>query len=109
MSQPRLVSVDSPAAVELYEVWRTIYPRAVHGWFASWRVALVVSTQVIFYGMAWLTWNGRQAVLFDLASRKSYIFGLVLWPQDFIFLTTLLIISALALFLFTAIAGRLWC
>jgi hypothetical protein len=50
-----------------------------------------------------------QAVLFDLAARKFYIFGLVLWPQDFIFLTSLLVISALALFLFTAVAGRLWC
>jgi polyferredoxin len=63
----------------------------------------------VFYGLPWLTWNGRQAVLFDLASRKFYIFGLVLWPQDFIFLTGLLVISALSLFLFTAVGGRLWC
>jgi cytochrome c oxidase accessory protein FixG len=48
-------------------------------------------------------------VLFDLASRRFYIFGLVLYPQDFIYLTGLLVISALALFLFTAVAGRLWC
>jgi cytochrome c oxidase accessory protein FixG len=57
----------------------------------------------------WLTWNGRQAVLFDLASRKFYIFGLVFWPQDIVYLTVLLIISAYSLFLFTAVAGRLWC
>ena len=106
---PGLAAVNSPVEVDLYEVRRKIYPRAVHGWFASWRVALVLFTQIVFYGTAWLTWNGRQAVLFDLASRKFYIFGMVLWPQDFIFLTTLLIISALSLFLFTAIAGRLWC
>src|SRR5690606_9852094 len=54
-------------------------------------------------------WNARQAVLFDLEARRFYIFGLVLYPQDFIYLTGLLVISALALFLFTAIAGRLWC
>jgi cytochrome c oxidase accessory protein FixG len=48
-------------------------------------------------------------VLFDLAARKFHIFGLVLWPQDFIYLTLLLVVSALALFLFTAVAGRLWC
>jgi cytochrome c oxidase accessory protein FixG len=83
--------------------------RAVHGWFANWRVALVLLTQLVYYGMAWLPWNGRQAVLFDLAARKFYIFGLVFWPQDFIFLTMLLIIAALSLFLFTAVAGRLWC
>jgi cytochrome c oxidase accessory protein FixG len=56
-----------------------------------------------------LEWGTRQAVLFDLASRRFYIFGLVLYPQDFIYLTGLLVISALALFLFTAVAGRLWC
>ena len=54
-------------------------------------------------------WNNRQAILFDLEARRFYIFGLVLYPQDFIYLTGLLVISALALFLFTAIAGRLWC
>ncbi|OGA21305.1 MAG: cytochrome c oxidase accessory protein CcoG [Betaproteobacteria bacterium RIFCSPLOWO2_02_FULL_65_24] len=93
----------------LYEVRRKIYPRAVSGWFARWRVALVLLTQVIYYGVPWVSWNGRQAVLFDLAGRKFYIFGLVLWPQDFIYLTLLLVVSALALFLFTAVAGRLWC
>jgi cytochrome c oxidase accessory protein FixG len=93
----------------LYEIRKKIYPRAVSGWFAGWRVALVVATQLAFYGTAWLEWNGRQALLFDLVSRKFYIFGLVLWPQDFIYLTALLVISALSLFLFTAVAGRLWC
>jgi cytochrome c oxidase accessory protein FixG len=59
--------------------------------------------------LPWFEWGTRQAVLFDLASRRFYIFGLVLYPQDFIYLTGLLVISALALFLFTAVAGRLWC
>ncbi len=93
----------------LYEVRKKIHPRAVTGLFARWRVAMVLLTQAVFYGGPWLVWDHRQAVLFDLVHRKFYIFGLVLWPQDFIFLTGLLIISAYALFLFTAIAGRLWC
>jgi cytochrome c oxidase accessory protein FixG len=93
----------------LYEVRKKIYPRAVHGVWARWRWGLVWATQIVFYGLAWLEWNGRQAVLFDLGARKFYIFGLVLWPQDVVYLTVLLILSALALFLFTAIAGRLWC
>jgi len=93
----------------LYEVRRKIYPRAVHGWFARWRWGVVFATQLVFYGLAWLEWNDRQAVLFDLAARKFYLFGLVLWPQDFIYLAVLLVLSALSLFLFTAIAGRLWC
>jgi cytochrome c oxidase accessory protein FixG len=94
---------------DLYEVRKTIHPRAVHGWFAAWRWALVWATQIVFYGTAWLQWNGRQAVLFDIAHRKFFIFGLVFFPQDVIYLTVLLIISALSLFLFTAVAGRLWC
>ena len=93
----------------LYEVRQKIYPRAVHGVFARWRVALVVLTQLIYYGLPWCTWNDRQAVLFDLGARKFYILGLVFWPQDLIFLTALLVIAALSLFLFTAVAGRLWC
>ena len=105
------ITAIEPNAVEtdLFEVRKSIYPRAVHGLFASWRAALVVLTQVIFYGLPWLIWNGRQAVLFDLGARRFYIFDLVLWPQDFIFLTGILITCALSLFLFTAIAGRLWC
>jgi cytochrome c oxidase accessory protein FixG len=105
---------DLPAAAppeerSLYEVHKTIYPRAVRGWFAAWRWALVWATQLVFYGGAWLTWNDRQAVLFDIVHRKFYIFGLVFWPQDIIYLTVLLVLAALALFLFTAVAGRLWC
>jgi cytochrome c oxidase accessory protein FixG len=93
----------------LYEVRKTIHPRAVHGWFAGWRWALVWATQLVFYGLAWLPWNDRQAVLFDIVHRKFFIFGLVFFPQDIIYLTVLLIVSALSLFLFTAVAGRLWC
>jgi cytochrome c oxidase accessory protein FixG len=93
----------------LYEVRRKIYPRAVHGVFARWRWGLVFATQLVFYGTAWLQWNGRQALLFDLGARQFHIFGLVLWPQDIVYLAVLLVLCALALFLFTAIAGRLWC
>ncbi len=62
-----------------------------------------------YYGSPWLTWNDRQAILFDLPGRKFHLFGLTLWPQDFVFLTGLLILAALSLFFFTALAGRLWC
>ena len=48
-------------------------------------------------------------MLLHLTERKFYIFGWVFWPQDVFFLAILLIISAYALFFFTAIAGRLWC
>ena len=95
--------------VSLYAAHEKIYPRSVSGLFSNWRWGMVFLTQLVFYGMPWLEWGQRQAILFDLGSRRFYIFGLVLYPQDFIYLTGLLVISALALFLFTAVAGRLWC
>jgi len=102
---------QGPEALEqsLYEVRRKIYPRAVTGWFATWRWSLVWFTQLLFYGLCWVPWNGRQAVLFELAERKFYIFGLIFWPQDVFYLAILLIVAAYSLFLFTAIGGRLFC
>jgi len=98
-----------PEMVSLYEAHQKVYPRSVTGFFSRWRWALVGLTQLVFYGVPWLEWGQRQAVLFDLGARRFYIFGLVMYPQDFIYLTGLLVISALSLFLFTAVAGRLWC
>lgn len=100
---------DDEVMISLYASRQKIYPRSVSGLLTKWRWALVWLTQVVFYGLPWLQWNARQAVLFDLEARRFYIFNLVLYPQDFIYLTGLLVISALALFLFTAVAGRLWC
>jgi len=102
-------SEPSDAPVSLYRARKKIHPRSVAGIFATWRWVFVWLTQLAFYGLCWLPWNGRQAVLFDLVERKFYLFGLVFWPQDVFWLTVLLIISAYSLFLFTAIAGRLWC
>jgi cytochrome c oxidase accessory protein FixG len=95
--------------VSLYQAHQKIYPRSVTGLFSKWRWIMVWVTQIIFYGLPWLEWGQRQAVLFDLGARRFYIFGLVLYPQDFIYLTGILVISAYSLFLFTAVAGRLWC
>ncbi|HEX5687500.1 MAG TPA: cytochrome c oxidase accessory protein CcoG [Ideonella sp.] len=98
-----------PQLVSLYERQKKIYPRSVQGWYARWRWLLVWLTQAVFYGLPWLSWNGRQSVLFDLGARRFFIFDLVLYPQDFIYLTALLVLSAYALFFFTAVGGRLWC
>jgi len=105
------LAIDRVPAVEqaIQDVRQKIYMRSVTGVFARWRLIFVGLTQLIFYATPWLTWNDRQAVLFDLGARKFYIFGMVLWPQDVIYLTLLLLISAFGLFLFTAIAGRLFC
>lgn len=92
-----------------YVAEQKIYPREVTGRYARLRTLAVWVLLGLFYVMPWITWNGRQAVLFDLPARKFYVFGLVLWPQDFIFLTGLLVIAAISLFFFTALGGRLWC
>ena len=105
----RAVPAGTEADTGLYEIRKKIYPRAVTGWFANWSATMVFVTQFIFYGLPWLAWNDRQAMLFDIATRKFYIFGIGFWPQDVIYLAVLLIIAALSLFLFTAMAGRLWC
>ena len=107
------VPAAEPATESLYEARKKLHPRSVTGTFARWRWVFVWLTQLVFYGLPWLSWShetgSRQAVLFDLAARRFYLFGEVLYPQDFIYLTGLLVVSALSLFLFTAVAGRLWC
>ena len=94
---------------ELYAKHKKVYARETHGKFNSLRWFFVFLTQAIFYLSPWLQWNGRQALLFDLVERKFYLFGLVLWPQDVIYLSVILLLSAFGLFLFTAVAGRLFC
>ena len=93
----------------LYAARQKIYPREIQGRFQRLRVYAVWGLLGLYYVLPWITWQGRQAVLFDLPARKFHIFGLTLWPQDFYFLTWLLVISALALFFVTALAGRLFC
>jgi cytochrome c oxidase accessory protein FixG len=104
-----MASLERTAGDSLYLAEAKVYPREVQGRFARLRTLSVWVLLGIFYLLPWLTWDGRQAVLFDLPARKFFILGLVFWPQDFIFLTWLLIIAALSLFFFTAMAGRLWC
>jgi cytochrome c oxidase accessory protein FixG len=97
------------ASSSFYVAEAKIYPREISGRFARLRRMAVVVLLGLFYGVAWLQWDGHQALLFDLPARKFHLFGLTLWPQDFLYLALLLIIAALSLFFFTALAGRLWC
>jgi cytochrome c oxidase accessory protein FixG len=95
--------------ISLYEARTAIYQREVRGPWQD-RRALVLFVLAGFYvALPWATWNGRQAVWFDVPARKFYLLGLTFWPQDFIFLSALMILGALGLFFFTTVAGRLWC
>lgn len=101
---------NSPAAEESYYApHQKIYPREVSGTFSTLRISAAWVLLGLFYILPWIPWGERQAILFDLPARKFYLFGLTIWPQDFIFLAWLLVIAALSLFFFTAVAGRLWC
>lgn len=101
--------VGLAAALSLNAEQAKLYPRSVGGLFARWRWIMVWVTQVVFYGLPWIPWHNRQAVLFDLSGNRFFIFDLVLHPQDLIYLAGLLVLAALTLFFFTAVAGRLWC
>ena len=102
--------IDSGEVDSLYAKRKEIYPREVHGVFARWRVAMVLLTLGLYYVLPWINWGaGRQALLFDLPNRKFNVFMMTLWPQDLVYLSALLVISALGLFLFTSVGGRLWC
>lgn len=98
-----------PVETALYEKSEKIYPREASGLFQFFRTASMYSLLGLYYLLPWLKLQERQAVLFDLPARKFHIFSLTFWPQDFFFLTLLLIIAGLSLFFFTAIAGRVWC
>jgi len=102
-------SRDEDIEQVLFAKREKIFPREVHGVFAALRIASVLLLLGIFYGLPWLNWDGRQSILLDLPARKFYVFGLTFWPQDFLYLTFLLIIAAMTLFFFTTLAGRLWC
>jgi len=100
---------DQQVEAALFAKREKIYPREVHGLYATLRNTSVIGLLAIYFVLPWVAWDGRQAVLFDLPARKFYIFSLTFWPQDFLNLAFLLIIAALSLFFFTALAGRLWC
>ncbi|HJW03965.1 MAG TPA: cytochrome c oxidase accessory protein CcoG [Azospira sp.] len=106
---PSPASTVPTAKIELYRNKRKIHPRAVSGRFNTLRWLLVWATQIIFYGGCWISWDNRQALLFDIAHEKLYLFNLVLWPQDALLLALALILAATGLFLVTAVAGRLFC
>ena len=103
------MTIDTPIEESYYAAHQKVYPREVSGTFSRLRITAAWVLLGLFYGLPWLRWEGRQAILFDLPARQFHLFGLTLWPQDFVFLAWLLVIAALSLFFFTAVAGRLWC
>jgi cytochrome c oxidase accessory protein FixG len=98
----------------LYKPRTPIYPKLVHGRWRNVKWVMLVVTLAIYYVAPWLRWSRpegapQQAILVDFAHQHFYFFFIALWPQEVFFVTGLLIMAALALFLTSALFGRLWC
>lgn len=100
--------------VPLYEARKNIYPQKVSGRFRSIKWMILVCTLAVYYLLPFVRWDRGpnapdQAVLIDLENRRFYFFFIEIWPQEVYYLSGLLILAALILFLMNAIAGRIWC
>jgi cytochrome c oxidase accessory protein FixG len=98
----------------LYKKRVPIYPKLVHGKWRTIKWAMLIATLAVYYVVPWIRWTRPgalpdQAVLVDFTGRRFYFFFVQLWPQEVYFITGLLVMGALALFLVTALFGRLWC
>ncbi len=91
-----------------------VYPKRARGFFRNIKWFVMAATTAVYYLLPWLRWDRGpglpdQAVLMDIEHGRIFFFGLAIWPQELYLVTGFLVLSALALFLFTAIAGRVWC
>ncbi len=91
-----------------------VYSRSVRGTFRriKWWVLWVLLG--LYYVGPWIRWDRGpgapdQALLIDMPGRRAYFFWIEIWPQEVYYLTGLLILAAVGLFLVTAWFGRVWC
>ena len=107
-------ATNSAQSRELYRARQPIYPKLVHGEFRLLKWAGLAAMLAIYYAVPWIRWERgpgapNQAVLVDLFHERFYFFWIEIWPQEVYYLTGLLILAALGLFLVTALFGRVWC
>jgi cytochrome c oxidase accessory protein FixG len=109
MAGTQTPSSGEDGEVRLYEKWRKIYPLWVNGGFQTGRRVVLAILVGVYYIGPWLTYHGRPAIWLNLPERKFSILWATFWPQEMILLSWLLIIAAFTLFLFTVVAGRIFC
>ena len=95
----------------LYAARRKVYPQRVSGTYRRVKWIVLCFTLGVYYLLPFVRWDRGpnapgQAVLIDFPSRRFYFFFIEIWPQEFYYLTGLLILAAMALFLMNAVAGR---
>jgi len=83
--------------------------RPVRGPFRRLRWIADAILVAILFAIPWVRIGGEPLVLLDVPHRNFHVFGLVIFPQELFFLWLIVAGLALALFFFTALAGRLWC
>ena len=98
----------------LFAARRKIYPQSVHGLFRRIKWAVLIATLGVYYLLPFVRWDRGpnapdQAVLIDLPARRFYFFFIEIWPQEVYYITGLLILASIVLFLMNAVAGRVWC
>jgi cytochrome c oxidase accessory protein FixG len=98
----------------LYAPRQKIYPQSVTGTFRRIKWAVLCITLGIYYFLPFVRWDRgpnapSQAVLVDFPTHRFYFFFIEIWPQEVYYITGLLILAALTLFLMNAVAGRVWC
>lgn len=107
-------AVSSKAARSLYAARQPIYPKRARGTFRSIKWLVMAVTLGIYYLLPWIRWERgpglpNQAFLLDFENQRLYFGPIEIWPQELYFITGILIVSALGLFLVTSLAGRMWC
>ncbi len=100
--------------IQLYAARKKVYPQAISGTFRNVKWAIMAFALGVYYLLPFVRWDRGpnapdQAVLIDFPARRAYFFFIEIWPQEVYYLTGLLVIAAMALFLMNAVAGRLWC
>jgi cytochrome c oxidase accessory protein FixG len=103
-----------PQSDDLYEVAKRVHPRTVKGTFRNAKWILMTVLLAIWHLGPFLRWDRGpnapdQAILIDMAGRRAYFYFIEIWPQEVYYVTGLLLIAGLALFLMSAVAGRVWC
>jgi len=107
-------AVNDPRRRELYKKREPIYPKLVYGKFRAAKWVFLVLALGAYYLLPFARWDRGpaapdQAVLVDFSNARFYFFFIEIWPQEVYYITGLLILAALALFLVTALFGRVWC
>ncbi len=106
---PNPVNIHQPQQLDLHAKRTKIHPRSIKGFFNNIRHTTMTFVILLYGLLPWVNWEGRQALLFDLDRQQFFIFDLTFAPQDFFFLSWLLMIAAFGLFLVTVFAGRVFC